>query len=324
MTQARELDELRSPSEPASRAGLSPAAEVSLELVVSFFEQLAELRQATGCLAFGEKGRAGTLSFEAGRLCFATSPELPRRLTELLRHLHTPPLPRQVLDGAVRAARETGKPFSETLQLLGLATPDGLRRSLRQHIAESIALLAQSGVKLTEGKWQPHQARYDAQFTFSAAEVLTTLGALRDVEAATIARGCMRFVLGAEDTGIAFAESPGPSGLVPLGVQNADRIALREIFEIGRWARGSLQVAACLDSNPIVAAQWGAGVHAVLYQQQALSYVMLCSTAERWARMLGKVRRLSSLGSDVPLSIRDAELGQASSGVRPKASSEPK
>src|SRR5262249_9076672 len=96
-------------------------------------------------------------------------------------------------------------------------------------------------------------------------------------------------------------------------------LALREILELGRWAHGALQVAACLEPNPIIASKWSAGVHAVLHQQQALSYVMLGNTPEPWARALSKMRRWSTWGVNVPVSKPGLELEQTISGVRPRA-----
>jgi len=279
---------------PASAIESSPADSVAIGIAAPLLQQLSELpADATGSLLFGPDGQSGAVLVEGGRICWAISPRMRRRLTDLLCHQRNPPLDRASVEDVIRTCRHDHKPFGEALVKAGIATEVGLRRALRQHNAESIALLANHGIGLDGARWLPHKNhRYDARFTFSAMELLTTLGALNDVEMAARARDWLKYAVAGNGIGIAFSRSSDGRSLVPVGEIAGERLPLEELEELSEWTRTTLQVCSCLSDNPVIASTWNGGLSSIVWQHGELSFAMLFSASGDWARSLGRVQRL--------------------------------
>ncbi len=300
---------------PASAVETSPVQSTWLDCALPLLEQLTTLpADATGSLEFG----AGTVLVENGRVCWATSPRMRRRLTDLLCHQKSPPLARGAVEAVVRACRASGRPFGEALVEAGLATAEGLRSALRQHVAESVALIAGRESSLESAVWRPHtKQRYDARFTFSVAELLSTLGALEDVALAATARRWLKYAIAGAGRGVALAQL-GQRRALPIGVVAADDLGVSEVLELSDWASSTLQVSTCLCENPIVASTWNGGIQTILWQHRNVCLAMLFESPHDWARTLGRLQRLleSADGADAFEAALARVEASAISGVR--------
>lgn len=278
------------PTIPCRDSASSPAHSVPPAAVVPLFERVEDLPAgATGALLFGaERAPAGAILVEAGRICWAAVDSMRRRLTDLLRQNTEPPIRAEVLQAAFRKCRESGRPFGETLVAEGIVSEDGLRRTLRQHSAESIAVLTLLGnlpVRFKESK----ERRYDARFTFSPAELLCTIGALREPTHAAHARMRLRELLAQGGLGVAFHRSHATALPVPIGVVGADLVSVSEIVEAGQWSVGAQDVSAAMGARAeVYAAGSSSGRFATTWLEGDVVYTIFCESTAVLARVLAK------------------------------------
>ncbi|MCA9630367.1 MAG: hypothetical protein KC766_22005 [Myxococcales bacterium] len=286
-----------SPTIPCRDSASSPAQSVPPAAVLPLFERVEELPEgATGALLFGsETAPAGAILVEAGRICWAAVDSMRRRLTDLLRKNSDPPIPAEVLQAAFRKCRDTRRPFGETLVAEGIVSEDGLRRTLRQHSAESIAVLTLLG-NLPVVFRASKERRYDARFTFSPAELLCTIGALREPSMAASARVRLRELLSQGGLGVAFHRSSTTALPVPIGVVGADDLSVMEIVEAGQWSVGAQDVSAAIGAKArVYAAGSSSGRFATTWLEGDVVYTVFCESTAVLARVLAK--RSTSLSS---------------------------
>jgi hypothetical protein len=179
----------------------------------------------------------GTVLVERGRVCWAVASSMRRRLTDIMRNQRDPPLPAEDLERIYAECVEAGKPLGETLLERGIVSESGLRSALRQHSAEAIALLSFPPKEFT---WKPRRAAsYDPRFTFTASELMVSLGALVDVSAARAARLRLRQALAGTGSGAGFIDAGKTP--VPVAAEQEDQISVENLRMLGEWLHGFRQ-----------------------------------------------------------------------------------
>lgn len=202
---------------------------------------LAELEglpdDATGALAYGPESQlSGVVLLEQGRVCWAASQGLRRRLTELLRQRCDPPLTASELENLVQVCHQRGAPVGETLVAAGHLAPAALRNALLQHTTES---LAASTTWPASPRWVPHRSRgYLSAYTFHPVEILTYASTLEHGESlVTVAHEQLELVHG-EWTAAVF-DRPGET-LLACRLCPRARDELRALRAAGAWAARNL------------------------------------------------------------------------------------
>jgi hypothetical protein len=196
-------------------------------------------RGSTGALVFtSRQSPQGTILIEDNRLCWAAASSMEHRLTHLLRSQTDPPLPSELFEEIYEECGRQKKPLGETLVARGVVTREGLRTALRQHTAEAIARLSAT-TRLTLTWASNRTRRYDAQFTFSTAEVLCSVGSLGLDGEASQARSKLVEVTPENGIGLAFLdEGPYPFPVAQVG---AEDWASQSLVDLGAWARNELR-----------------------------------------------------------------------------------
>lgn len=218
---------------PVSARDSSPALLIPPGATQCFFTRLEALpRDVCGALVLSRDGeQVGAVLMEHGRVCWAMAHAMRRRLTDLLCHQTTPPLDEQVVRSVYRECVDNHQPLGETLVRRAIVSETGLRRALRQHNAEAIALLS---VPESEAVWTPKRsATYDSRFTFGTTELLVSVGALADAESASRARQVLRGVTPPDGTGAAYVALGGDP--IPVAEVNSTRFGAADFMDLGRW-----------------------------------------------------------------------------------------
>jgi hypothetical protein len=250
----------------------SPALVARVAAVRSLLEYVETLpADATGSIEF----ERGSVLLEKGRYCWALCGQPRQRLTDILRHQTSPPLSREVIEAVVADARERGVPIGEAFVRSGLITDEQLAASLRQHIAESLCTLA---VNATPSGWTHASAKgYSPRFTFSAVEVLVSVGALRAPETARQARAQLRAMLVPEAHGISFIRDPGSAAPLVLAEIRGDVFTTRQIAALSEWSMGLLDASATVSGGVSFAtATWGSGPAILAWQNAEITHVAIC------------------------------------------------
>lgn len=193
---------------------------------------------ASGALSFTAfDSHQGTILVEDRRVCWAVASDMENRLTGLLRAQKEVPLSRDDFEEVYQECHRKQIPLGETLVARGLVSSDGLRNALRQHTAEAIGRLsAAAPLNLT---WAPNRSkRYDAQFTFSASELLCCVGALGLEFEAEQAGVILREVTPDRSVGVAFLAAQGHP--IPLAQVSAEGWSCQSLLDLGDWAREAL------------------------------------------------------------------------------------
>lgn len=277
-------------SVPASARDSSPALMVPPAALVALCERLAALPvSATGMLVFGTSEQpVGRILFEQGRICWASANSMRRRLTDLLCHQHEPPLDPERVEQAYVECVKNRKIFGEHLLQVGIVTEHGLRRVLRQHIAESVALL--SDPALTSHWIAREQRAYDARLTFATGELLTNLGAVWDFEAAHEASARLRRVVEpAACVGLGFVRTPS-GDLLPVAQCNAQNTSALELLDLGGWVGGlpqSLQHA--VEHAQFACYRRSDGCMALGWIEERIGYVVVCASPSAVGQVLSRV-----------------------------------
>lgn len=278
-----------------------PRPEISAEFdgssAVRLLEEIEQLPAgATGALHVTEESPGheplGSILVEGGRVCWAVASGMNRRLTDIIRHQTSPPLERATVEDVYRRCRLQGKPFGEYLVSSGLVSTDGLRRALRQHTGEALAMLSRAGG--TSVEWRDHPGRrYDARFTFHAGELLVALGALRSYPKAADVNARLQAVLDGSAAGAAFVRSADMALLLPVAaVKVGAQVRVPDFLDLGRWAAGILDLCECFSPNRKVVACVGTdGASTVAWQEGDTAYVAACEDPSTAACVIVRIRR---------------------------------
>jgi hypothetical protein len=195
-------------------------------------------RGTAGALSFTAFGsHQGTILVEDRRVCWAVATDMENRLTGLLRAEKDTPLSRDAFEAVYQECRLKQMPLGETLVARGLVSNDGLRSALRQHTAEAIGRLAAAApLNLT---WSSNRTRrYDAEFTFTASELLCCIGALGLEFEAEQAGMTLREVTPGPSVGVAFLARIGHP--LPVAQVSAESWCCQSLLDLGEWAREAL------------------------------------------------------------------------------------
>lgn len=264
------------------------APHVRATQVLPLLESVASLSaDATGALIFGDIGHpVGSILLEHGRVCWVFCVGMGRRLTDILRHQQDPPLDAVVVEEVYRRCLELRTPLGEALVTAGIVTPSGLRSALRQHNAEALAQLA-LGWPMSSC-WVDHKRqRYDAQYTFSPAEILVSIGELSSPDLARSAKVRLNDTLEG-NTGIAYL-CEGDTAL-PLAQVGIDAMAASEVLALGKRIMNmcafSSEISSgashtILQSSRGATVVWGADI----------VFAAFCDQPSDVARLLGRLRR---------------------------------
>lgn len=218
-------------------AGPPTFHQPSLLRLLSAIDRLPD--GATGALVFTAKAAPqGTVLIEDNRVCWAAASNMENRLTDILRHQNDPVLPVDVFEELYEECYRDKIPLGETLVERGLVTTEGLWKGLRQHTAEAIAVLATA--EMVAPVWASNQKRrYDAQYTFSTAELLCTIGSFGFEERGEDADYTLREVTPRNAVGVAYLGSH-EHGL-PIAQVSAESWDVSELVRLGEWALGALE-----------------------------------------------------------------------------------
>ncbi len=271
----------------------SPGKNGSLQRIADVLVRVDELgHDATGAVVFeGAEGKSGAILLERGRICWAVARGLKRRMVEILRHQEQPPPPASVVEEVFRGCQESGQPFGEALVARGLVSTTGLRKALRQQTAEAISVLAapRASVLFLKHKNQG----YNAQYSFSGAEILVALGALRDVDAAVRATNRLKELLPPEVSGVVFSRGLGAA---PVAIGLVERMSLEvvDLANISQWASSAIDISHAVGGNDqvrLVSLSDAFGRSIALWQDGDLMFAAICPSGKTLARVLMGVSR---------------------------------
>lgn len=277
---------------PWASAGAATLSAFDALAVVELLEQVEQLPcGATGALVLGPRGSPfGTVLVENGRVCWAMAQGMGRRMTDLLRYQSLTPLDTAQVEEIYAKCRVSKTALGEALVESGLVSPDGLRRALRQHTAEALALLSQCRRTVA---WIEHRrSKYDARFTFVAGELFVGLGALRMAPIAGSAHAVLRHGVDETGAGVAFGRSPGTAMPMPIAAVGMREVGVRTLQELGRWAMSSLDLTRVVDPKVTLVGAVTSSNHSLLiWQQDDVVYVALCEDPSDFAVGIVKQRR---------------------------------
>lgn len=277
----------------ASVATPSPALGVAASAVLPFLVRLEEVpANAAGALVFGPLHRpAGTIVMEHGRVCWASARTMRRRLTDLLRYQNDPPLAATTVESVYRRCAIERKPLGETLVQQGIVSETQLRRALRQHSSEAVAVLSLQ--RAAAPRWIPHRhSRYDARFCFSLVDLLISIGALNNVDVARSSRKELASVLDAGGVGFAYHIAPGCALPTPIAAFNADEFKAADVVSLGNWSKDALDIGrACDGSADLVTTTRPGSGGVVAWASAEVLYTAICSNASEVACVIAQRAR---------------------------------
>ena len=257
------------PSLPSGRAAMV-ASMSAIRAVLRRVDELPEA--ASGALEYDD----GCILVENRRVCWAACTRARRRLTDILMQRASPPVEQSRIEQVVKSCRGGTLPIGEALVQSGLVTEEQLGASLRQHITESICLLAASNT--IRERWVPRtRPRYDARFTFSTIELSCSAGALRAPDLALRATAELRDVLAAEARGVAFVRDPGSASPLMLAEVRCDVFSTDSVLSLCEWTLGIFDVSASITPDLKMAiGTWRAGAVVTAWQVADTTHVALC------------------------------------------------
>lgn len=268
-------------------------ARVDVPAVLRLLTDIERLHAgASGAFVIGAAGHPeGTVLVEDGRVCWAGARGMSSRMTDLLRHQADPPLDGAQIEAIYGRCRAGGKPLGEALVESGLVSPDGLRRALRQHTVEALAILGtsmstQPYVWVTRG-----EKRYDARFTFTSVELLLGLGAMCEPAAAVKAHPIV--VTAAEcGLGAAFVRSDVAALPVPVAAVGLDSTPVATLVGLGRWTVEMLDLAnVYAPTRRVLATSTPTGEAFVAWSDATAHYVVACESPTAMACAIVRSRR---------------------------------
>jgi hypothetical protein len=262
---------------------------VPLSAVASLLSNIDALPEgATGALRFGENS---VVLVENNAVCWATSPQMRRRLTDLLRYRVDPPTPRAKLEQLYAECRANGKPLGEQLVAGGFVTASGLRAALKQHNAEALALIAFSGDGPCD--FVSHKrSRYDARFSFSTTELLGCMTEQRYAEEGQMARAVLAARLEPGTPALVLKREPGSAAALPLALCGCTRMRLQDAGVLARWSQETLDICGVVDAaTRVVSGSLLDERTALAWQEHGLVFVALCDSRVRLARCLSRLQR---------------------------------
>ena len=256
---------------------------------------------ATGALVFGgdKEESKGMILVENGRICWAATPGMERRLTDILVSQSRPPLSEAAVKEVYQRCRRDGTPLGAGLVARGVVTPRGLRQALLKHAGEAITQL--SRVLKSEGKvspaWVPNRTRrYDAQFTFTPAEILAAVGARVDEAKAVEGNEALRQALGDGGAGAAFLE--GTENELPVAEMRGEQVGVEGLVGLGAWARSAIRRCIPFSSCNLVAVTSHSKSGVIAWMSEGVIYVALCEDRSDLSHLMAQRARARAARPD--------------------------
>lgn len=251
--------------------------------VAALLRRIDELPpDANGALVFGDASQSVVL-IEGGRVCWAAAPSLRTRLSDRLRHATH--LGAAEWDAVFRECVESRKPLGQTLVQRGVLSPSDLREALVEHTSAALAQLAHDR---QEPRWMlATERRYDAQFTFSPAELLVHASDAQWGPLAQHARATLGSLLRNGGCGCAFVATE--SGVVPIGVQGLEVLGASGVLELAEW--GARFLSSALADAYVTAVLREDGPSAAAWIDDGIRYAALCSERSDLVNVLAQLRR---------------------------------
>jgi hypothetical protein len=257
-----------------------PAADVKTTVrLLRGIERLPE--GATGALVFtrGDE-RLGTLLVEDKRVCWAAASGMETRLTDILSRQANPPIPQPLIEDVFEQCRHDGSPLGAALVSRGLVSAEGLESALRQHTGEATLHLSHllRGHDRLAPTWLPSRTRrYEAQFTFTPAEILVCVGALGNQEITPRAHRVLAPILEDGVVAAAFFAGRGEASHLPVAQVRGELLGVESLVNLGAWAHGALgDVARFSEGDHLVAATTFGRETVVAWTRDEILYAALC------------------------------------------------
>jgi hypothetical protein len=275
---------------PAPVTRIPPSIPVEPGLLARALELLARVEalpgSSVGALRFGGKG---IVLVESGRVCWAAAAGMPQRFSQILRHQHEPPLPREYLQDLLRQAKDGQAPLVQALLATGEISPEGLRAAMFRHVAEAIAHLALFGARWED--FVPH-AGYRARFSFSTAEILASIGGRTNPALAGAATTLLEGTLVPETTGWAFLRDAGMGGPVIIAARGEPPLRGEEMLDVSVWAASLFDVTGIFDGAVrIASASWPGDRYVVAWRTGGTYFAARCLNRAGAARLVAGLER---------------------------------
>ncbi len=274
----------------------SPSAVSAVQRLLGYIDDLPS--GATGALHFGD---LGVILLESRKICWVAVRSMRNRLTDILRHQSTPPVPRGDVEQIYKRCKETGTPIGEALVASGLASEAGLRAALLKHNGEALVTLALSGVT-------PHasvvhsKTGYDPKYAFSPCEMLARLGSFDDLARATVAQLELNQMAVADSVGAAFVRGSAAAGALLIAVTPGCDFPIHDLMGVCSWVSGVFDVARTFDQEVFAArTNWGDKAGLVTWRIKEVGYLGLCSSRAAAARLVSTLSERAMRGSGVLL-----------------------
>lgn len=275
---------------PAPVTRIPPSIPVEPGILGRALEVLARVEgmpaSAVGALRFGGQG---IVLVESGRICWAAAAGMPQRFTQILRHQHEPPLPREYFQDLLRQAKDGQAPLVQALLSSGEISAEGLRAAMFRHVVEAIAHLALFGARWED--FTPHPG-YKARFTFSTAEILASIGARTNPVLAATAGALLESTLVPETTGWAFLRDAGMGAPVVIAARGKPPLRGEEMLDVSAWAAGLFDVTGIFDGDVrIASASWPDDRYVVAWRTAQAYFAARCVNRAGAARLVASLER---------------------------------
>jgi hypothetical protein len=278
---------------------IQPNLERETSRLVSLLDRVDRVATVSaGAFVFGPDERpVGTILVEGGRICWAISRKMRRRLSDIVRHRSGESVTSRSLEEIYEHCRTTGEPFGQRLVSSRILTAAELRKALEEQMAEAFAGLLDEAAH--EPRWVPRLGHpYDAQFTFSSAEVLSFVGELRWGPVAAEAREELHRSL--ENGGIGVAAIAGGDSPVPLIVaaHAAESLGARGTLELGTV--GATMLSHAPGGGSATFATWIRDDRrsAIAWSSSGILYSVLCEEASSFACVIARFCRARPQGDE--------------------------
>ena len=248
---------------------------------------------ATGAFIFGDKKEpTGSVLVENGRICWAAASGMKLRLTDILVAQARPPLSKDVIEDVYERCRRDGIPLGAGLVAQGVVTPRGLRQALLVHSGDAIALLSEALSR--EGKVSPawianRASRYDAQFTFTSAEILVAVGSRTSKEQAGNAQDVLEHALQDGGAGVAFLTEQRHE--LPICEVRGEEVGVEGLVDLSRWARAALERCSQFSSCDVVAMTSASRAGSLTWSSEGVVYAALCEDRSNLSYLMSQRAR---------------------------------
>ena len=258
--------------------------------LLPLLESIEELpAHMSGAFIVGEERQVGGMVFVQQRaICWAVTNQMQGRLTDLLIEESSTLATREQIEQLYRRCKQDQRPLGQTLVDEKLVSPTEFRDALCRHTSESLLTLA--GCSQPKPRWVEHaHSDYNAQFTFTPAELFISLTRLQRPSLASKADSDLRSNLPEECPGIAFLREGGGT---PVAAQNVDTLSAHELLDLGRRLHSAVDIAEVMSPAPRAIALRDQLGGIVAWSHEDLFVAALCRNASEIGYVTSLRKRL--------------------------------